>query len=181
MPDEFEAFAQEISANNTDETTVFNRKKYQCPYCKEILLESYIEQNPFPQIPCSSCGMLIPLDALQNVNLSSSEQRTEKRCPVALKVSYTTYGHFIDEYTKNVSRGGMFIRTKRTHQVKDVVDLLLHVPGLPDPVHIKGEVAHVNIVDAPDEEAGIGVKFIDIDDRSRQELITFIKSRESCS
>ncbi|NJD57739.1 MAG: TIGR02266 family protein [Nitrospirae bacterium] len=180
MPDDFDAFARQITAKKADET-VFNRKVYRCPHCKEVLHESYIEQNPFPQIPCSSCGMLVSIDALQNVDLPSSEQRREKRCPLTLKVSYTTYGQFIDEYTKNVSRGGMFIRTKRPHQVKDVVELLLHVPGLPDPVHIKGEIAHVNIVNAPDEEAGVGVKFIDIDDTSRQALITFIKSQDSCS
>jgi hypothetical protein len=60
----------------------------------------------------------------------------------------------------------------------DVVDLFLHVPGLPDPVHIIGEVIRVNIKTGTDEDAGVGVKFIDIDEKSRQILISYIKSQE---
>jgi len=180
MPDDFDEFAQQIAAKKAD-AKVFKRKKYQCPHCKEVLQESYIEQNPFPQIPCSSCGSLILIDAVQDLDVPASEQRVDKRCPVTLKVSYQTYDRFIVEYTKNVSKGGMFIKTKRPHQIYDIVDLYLHVPGLADPVHIRGEIVHVNIINVGDDDAGVGVKFIDIDDMSREALISFIKSQEHCS
>lgn len=142
--------------------------------------ESYLEQNPFSEVPCSSCGTLIPVDRMADAEVPSPEQRSEKRCPVTLKVSYKSYDQFIDEYTKNVSRRGMFIRTKRPHKLRDIVELLLHVPGLPDPVRISGEVAHVNLSAPREEDCGIGIKFIDIDDQSRNALIGFIRDQENC-
>jgi|PlaIllAssembly_1097288.scaffolds.fasta_scaffold330131_1 uncharacterized protein (TIGR02266 family) len=180
MPDGFDNFAQKIAAKN-ETAPVCERIKHQCATCREFLPETYIEQNPFPQVPCPACGSPVSLDVLQAIVLPASEQRTAKRCPVALKVSSKSYDNFIDEYTKNVSRRGMFIKTRRPHQTHDVVDLFLHVPGLTEPVHIGGEILHVNILNASDsdEDAGIGVKFIDIDEKSRQALIAFIQSQES--
>lgn len=177
MPDDFDEFAQQIAAKNPD-SKVVKRKIHQCPHCKEVIHESYIEQNPFPQIPCPSCGSLILTGALQNAEIPASGQRTDRRCPVSLKVSYQTYDNFLIEYTKNVSRGGMFIGTKHPHQINDIVDLFLDVPGLADPVHLKGEIVHLNTSGIEDGDAGVGVKFIDIEDMSRQALITFIKSQE---
>jgi uncharacterized protein (TIGR02266 family) len=178
MPDGLDKFAQQGAAKD-EAAPVSERRKHQCAKCGEFLPETYIEQNPFPQVPCPACGSLVFLDVLQAIVLPASEQRTAKRCPVALKVSYKSYDNFIDEYTKNVSRRGMFIKTRRPHQTHDVVDLFLHVPGLTEPVHIGGEILHVNMLSASDEDAGIGVKFIDIDEKSRQALIAFIQSRES--
>ena len=55
----------------------------------------------------------------------------------------------------------MFIKTRHPQQSHDIVDPFLHVPGLSKPVHIGGEIVHVHMLNASDEEAGIGVKFID--------------------
>lgn len=178
MSDRLDNSAQEIAAKN-EGAPVYRGKKHRCQKCSEFLPETYIEQNPFPQIPCPSCGTLVYLDVLQAIVLPASEQRTAERCPVTLKVSYRTYDDFIDEYTKNASRRGMFIKTRRPHQRHDVVDLFLHVPGLAQPVHISGEIVHINTFNARDEDAGIGVKFIHIDEKSRQSLISFIQSLES--
>jgi uncharacterized protein (TIGR02266 family) len=176
MSDEIDKFTQPTGFGKED--TVYKRKQRQCPHCKEILHDAYLGQNPFPEIPCPSCGALLQIDGLPNTEFPAPDQRSEPRCPAVLKVSYKTYDEFIDEYTKNVSRQGMFISTKRAHEMHDVVDLFLHVPGLPDPVHIIGEVIRVNIKTGTDEDAGVGVKFIDIDEKSRQILISYIKSQE---
>jgi uncharacterized protein (TIGR02266 family) len=107
-----------------------------------------------------------------------NERRAEERCPASLRVSYKTYDEFIENYTTNVSRQGMFIGTRHRHKVREHVDLFLHVPGLDDPIRLIGEIAHVTADNVEDEDAGVGVKFIDIDDKSRQILISFIKSQE---
>jgi len=178
MSDGSDRFVQRMSAKN-EAAPVFERKKLPCPNCREFLSETYIELNPFPQIPCPACGSLVSLDVLHAIVLPASEQRTAKRCPATLKVSYKTYGDFIDEYTKSVSRRGMFIKTRHPHQTHDVVDLFLHLPGLTEPAHITGEIIHVTMLSASDEDAGIGVKFIDIDEKSRQALLAFLQSPES--
>lgn len=178
MSDDFEKFAQQVGSGSADK--VYSRKMPQCPKCKEFLTEIYLEQNPFPEAPCPSCGSLVPLMPLRDAERLSVDKRAEKRCPVSLRVSYKTFHEFIDEYTKNVSRRGMFIRTKRLHALHEIAELLLHVPELPHPVRIKGEIVHVELNAPREEDCGVGVKFIDIDDQSREALISFIKSRENC-
>lgn len=178
MTNDFEIFAQQVGAGSAEKP--LNRKLHQCPHCREILSDAYLEQTPFPEVPCSSCGSLVTIKLLRDVERSSGDKRAEQRCPVFLKVSYKTFNEFIDEYTKNVSRQGMFIRSKRHHTISEIAELLLHVPELPHPVRIRGKIVHVEHDAQREEDCGVGVKFIDIDDQSREALISFIKSRENC-
>ena len=175
---EFKKIAVEIGADSAEEPS--RKKIHQCPDCKEILIDAYLEQNPFSEVPCSSCGSLVTIKRLRDAEDSFVDQRIEKRCPVSLRVSYKTFNEFMDEYTKNVSQRGMFIRTKRHHEIHEITEILLHVPELPHPVRIKGEIVHVKRNAQREEDCGVGVKFIDIDDQSREALISFIKSRENC-
>lgn len=178
MRDDFETFAKQIGAGSPDKPSAI--KNPQCPQCKEILSDEYLDQNPFSEVPCSSCGSLIAIKPPREGERSVTDKRAERRCPVALRVSYKTFNEFIDEYTKNVSRRGMFIKTKRLHERGEIAELLLHVPELPDPVRIRGEIVHVELNAPREEDCGVGVKFIDIDDQSREALISFIKARENC-
>src|SRR3990172_588739 len=146
---------------------VFKRKKQQCPECRGVVPDAYIEQNPFPEFPCPSCGALIAASAMKDVEFAAKDERSEERLDAALKVSYNSYNEFINEYTKDVSKGGIFINTKRHHEISEIVDLSLNVPGFDKPLKIKGEVVHIKIQNVPDEDAGIGVKFVDIDEESR--------------
>ncbi|MDH4233285.1 MAG: PilZ domain-containing protein [Nitrospirota bacterium] len=159
---------------------VIKRVRHQCPQCEVIIPEAYIEQNPFPEFPCPSCGKLIDTVYLKNVDLHIKDERKDERFNAALKISYTSYNEFISEYTKDVSNGGMLINTKRHHEVNDIIDLSLNVPGLDTPIKIKGEVVRVKIHNVKDEDAGIGVKFIEIDTESRKALIDFIRMQNAC-
>jgi len=158
-----------------DRNETFKRKKQGCPQCGEIVSDSYIEQNPFPEFPCPSCETLIETSSLKNLEFTAEDERTEERICAALQVSYDSYNEFITEYTRDVSKGGIFINTRRHHEINEIVDLSLIVPGIDKPLIIKGQVAHIKIQDVPDEEAGIGVKFIEINPESRKALIDFMK------
>ncbi len=157
---------------------VFTRKKQQCPECRAMIPDTYIEQNPFPEFPCPSCGALIATASLKNIEFESKDERSEERFNATLKVSYNSFNAFITEYTKDVSKGGIFINTKRDHKIGDVVDLSLDVPGFDNPLRIKGKVVHVKIHNVPDEDAGIGIKFDAIDPGSRKALIDFMKKQK---
>jgi type IV pilus assembly protein PilZ len=157
--------------------SIYKRRQQQCPECRKIISAEYIEQNPFPEFPCPHCGTLIDTATLENIESASQDERKEDRLNVSLQVSYNSYTEFITEYTKNVSRGGIFINTKRHYEVGETVELALFVPEMERPVKIKGEVAHVKTHNIPDEDSGIGVNFVDIDPESRTALVDFIKSR----
>jgi type IV pilus assembly protein PilZ len=157
---------------------VIKRTEQHCPKCREIIPASYAEENPFPEFPCPSCGALIDISSMKENEPTAYNERTDGRLNSSLKVSYDSYNEFITEYTKNVSKGGIFINTRRQHEIREIVDLSLAVPGLDTPLKIKGEVIHIEIHDVSDEDAGIGIKFTDIDPESRKALIEFIKSHD---
>lgn len=165
---------QEIEGPGT-----FTRKRRLCPECGEVIEEAYLHENPFPEFPCPACRSLVSASSLGELRVPASEERTEKRYEASLKVGYRTYQEFITEYTTNVSSGGMFINTRRNHEVHDRVELFLAVPGLKEPLRIIGEVVRTNIHNVSDEDAGIGVRFVELDEGSRQALISFIRSHES--
>ena len=156
---------------------VFKRIEQHCPQCGMIIPAAYAEQIPFPEFPCPSCGAMLDISSLKKNELLANNERNDGRCNASLMVSYDSYNEFISEYTRNVSRGGIFINTKRHHEISEIVDLSLAVPGLDHPLKIKGEVIHIKIHNVPDEAAGIGIKFIDIDSESRKALIEFMKCR----
>ena len=121
---------------------IIRQKQHQCPLCKEILTDDYIEQNPFPEIQCPSCGSLIEISLDIEEEIASQNMRKEERCDISLKVTYKSFKRFIVDYTNNVSKGGMFIKTKASHEIGSRLDLLLHVPSLDEPIRIMGRVIH---------------------------------------
>ena len=156
---------------------IVRQKQHQCPFCREMLADDYIEQNPFSEIQCPSCGSLIEISLDLKEEVLLQNMRKEERCDISLKVTYNSFNRFIIDYTNNVSKGGMFIKTKASHEIGSRLDLLLLVPGLDEPIKIMGRVIH-NSFSGKDEDAGIGIEFIDIDEESREILIKSLKAQK---
>ena len=81
------------------------------------------------------------------------------RAPIELKVEYKRLNTFFADYTKNISRGGTFIKTTRPLPVGTEFLFKLFVPGRDEPLTIHGEVQRI-IDEAADEEAGMAIKFV---------------------
>ncbi|MCB9653909.1 MAG: TIGR02266 family protein [Deltaproteobacteria bacterium] len=99
------------------------------------------------------------------------ENRREPRLPVEVKIDYRTVGSFITDYTRNISKGGTFIRTSLPLDVGERVRLRLTVPGGEPPFALDGVVKWVSTLRDKDKHPpGMGVEFVDFDDRVRMEL-----------
>ena len=157
---------------------VITRKQYHCPHCRGILSDAYIARNPFPEISCPSCGRLMRLPSIQKEEIPASDERRERRYPLSLKVTYRSFDRFFTEYTTNISKGGMFIHTKTPHEIGSSIDLRLYVNGLDEPIKITGEVVHRDCFSPNREDAGIGIKFISVDKKSKKMLLNFVKSQK---
>ena len=157
---------------------IVRQKQHQCYLCKEMLADEYIEQNPFSAIQCPSCGSLIEISLDIEEEIASQNRRKEERCDISLKVTYKSFNRFIIDYTKNVSKGGMFIKTKSSYETGSRLDLLLHVPNLDEPIIIMGRVIHNGFYDEG-KDAGIGIEFIDIDEKSREIIIKSLKAQKA--
>jgi type IV pilus assembly protein PilZ len=92
------------------------------------------------------------------------EHREHGRAPIELKVDYKKLNSFFADYTKNISKGGTFIKTKKTLPVGTRFLFRLTVPGRAKPFELNGEVVHAS---ATGDEAGMGIRFVWIEDRDR--------------
>jgi type IV pilus assembly protein PilZ len=92
------------------------------------------------------------------------EKREHGRAPIELKVDYKKLNSFFADYTKNISKGGTFIKTRKTLPVGTRFLFRLAVPGRPSPFALNGEVVHAS---ASGDEPGMGIRFVWADDRER--------------
>ena len=99
--------------------------------------------------------------------------RSSVRAPLRLRVDYERMNSFFADYTKNISKGGTFIKTPRPLPVGTRCQFSFTLPALSDPLVLEGEITW--LVSPEDgqqrnEEPGMGVKFVFKDDAARREF-----------
>jgi type IV pilus assembly protein PilZ len=94
-----------------------------------------------------------------------SDRRQRDRAPIELRVEYQRLNRFFYDYTKNISKGGTFIRTDKPLDVGTQFLFRLMIPNVAEPLLLLGEVRWVlregetRPDDSPDEP-GMGIRFI---------------------
>ena len=104
--------------------------------------------------------------------------RQSARAPLRLRVDYEQMNSFFADYTKNLSKGGTFIKTARPLEIGSRCHFILTVPALSDPISLEGEVAWVLPPDAAragGEDPGMGIKFVFASDAARRELEALVE------
>jgi type IV pilus assembly protein PilZ len=101
-----------------------------------------------------------------------SNRRDEERVPIELRVEYKRINSFFADYTRNISRGGTFIRTDRPLDIGTEFVFRLQIPSLTDPLRLQGKVQWVVQPDAAtdDQPAGMGIGFVYQDEAERQRV-----------
>jgi len=88
------------------------------------------------------------------------ERRADSRRPIELKVEYKRLNTFFADYTKNISRGGTFIKTSRPLPVGTEFLFKLLVPGRDEPLTIHGEVQRIVNEPTNTDERGMAIRFV---------------------
>jgi type IV pilus assembly protein PilZ len=96
-----------------------------------------------------------------------ADGRQSMRAPIELKVDYKKLNSFFADYTKNISKGGTFIKTKKPLPIGTRFLFKLTVPQRHEPFELLGEVVWSTI---DGEEAGMGIKFVYSQDAQRTEF-----------
>src|SRR5438874_12286520 len=93
---------------------------------------------------------------------SPHDRRTAPRRPIRLRVDYERMNACFADYTKNISKGGTFIKTARPLPVGTRFLFALAVPALSEPVTLDGEVTWVLAAEEAraGEEPGMGIRFL---------------------
>jgi len=98
-----------------------------------------------------------------------------------VEVEFKSFDQFYREYTKNISKGGLFIKTKQALPTQTVLEIMLKLPG-EKPLSLVGEVVHCIDVESAQcngWDAGIGVHFVDFEDGAHQTLEKYVHSRSA--
>jgi type IV pilus assembly protein PilZ len=106
------------------------------------------------------------------------DRRHEERAAIELKVEYHRLNTFFYDYTKNISKGGTFIKTTRPLDIGTIFLFKLFVPTFPEPLVLRGEVRWVlregepPPPEAPPDavEAGMGIRFMYDDEHQRGQI-----------
>jgi type IV pilus assembly protein PilZ len=114
---------------------------------------------------------------------AADEKRAGDRAQITLKVDYKRINSFFADYTRNISKGGTFIRTTRPLAVGTE---FLFVLTLPTPsteksseaLSLNGEVMWVVTEAEADAErpAGMGIKFKFANDGEREKVEAFVEN-----
>ena len=95
------------------------------------------------------------------------EHRQYTRAPIELKVDYKKLNSFFADYTKNISKGGTFIKTKKPLSIGTRFLFKLTVPQRAEPFELLGEVVWSK---GDGDEPGMGIRFIYSNDSQRSEF-----------
>ena len=105
----------------------------------------------------------------------SKTTRKADRLQHELLVAYRTVDGFITDWAVNISRGGIFINTRKPLSVGTTVRLIISLPDAAFPFDLTGRVARVNEFDNPSNQVpGMGIEFLDVDDEKRQRIERFV-------
>lgn len=88
---------------------------------------------------------------------TGADHRQQPRAPIELKVDYKKLNSFFADYTKNISKGGTFIKTRKPLPIGTRFLFKLSVPYREQPFELLGEVVWSK---AEGDEPGMGIRFI---------------------
>ncbi len=102
--------------------------------------------------------------------VSDDDRREVDRIPIELRVEYRRLNSFFADYTKNISKGGTFIRTQKPLPPGTEFVFVLIVPKLDDPLKLNGEVMWTTEPTraTDDQPPGMGIRFKYRDDDERR-------------
>lgn len=86
-----------------------------------------------------------------------AEKRAHFRAPIELQVDYKRLNSFFADYTKNISKGGTFIRTEKPLPIGTTFHFKISVRTVNEPFTLTGEVAWVR---EDSENPGMGIRFL---------------------
>ncbi len=97
-----------------------------------------------------------------------------------IEVHFKTFNQFYKEYTKNISKGGIFIKTENPLPPQTAIEIKLFLPDEPEPLEAVGEVVHIIEPELAREkgwDAGMGVQFVDFEETMQAKLEKYINKR----
>ena len=110
---------------------------------------------------------------------TGADRRRSIRVLVDLEVDYQCEDTYLFAYITDVSAMGIFVRTNNPEAIGTRLNLRFALPNDPHPLELEGQVTWINPFrpgDLNNLHPGMGVKFINLDDATRQRLLALIRT-----
>jgi len=108
----------------------------------------------------------------------AADNRLSPRIDAEFEVTAYSENNFYQGLSENLSDGGLFFETYVSHQLGDRLDVRFTLPGSDTAIETAVEVRwlrpHNPLSDTP---AGIGVRFLRLDDAARAQIERFTRKR----
>lgn len=99
------------------------------------------------------------------------ERRSGQRIPVEMWVEESSERELYFQRGANISEGGLYLQRTIPHPRGTVVNLRFTLPGEQNPIELRGEIVNVG---EHEDDLGMGVHFVDLDNAVRARLTAFI-------
>jgi uncharacterized protein (TIGR02266 family) len=110
--------------------------------------------------------------------LADADRRRAPRVLVDLEVDYASEENYLFAYITDISATGIFVRTTTPEEPGTQLNLRFQMPDAQEKIEIEGEVIWVNPYrpGAPDNlHPGMGIRFVELDDETREQLLELIR------
>ena len=113
--------------------------------------------------------------------VADADRRRAPRVLVDLEVDYASEENYLFAYITDISATGIFVRTTTPEQPGTHLNMRFRVPSEHESIaqiEVEGEVIWVNPYrpGAPDNlHPGMGVRFVELDDETREQLLELIR------
>ncbi len=108
--------------------------------------------------------------------MTPENKRRAPRLNNAIPVAYKSVGSFLSDWATNISRGGLFINTRKPLPVGTAVRILIQLPGASFPCELAGRVTRMAEFDNPANTVpGMGIEFTGLDESKKQEIDAFVE------
>jgi type IV pilus assembly protein PilZ len=116
---------------------------------------------------------MLPLLSECSAMAPPEDLRRSQRAPLKLRIDYEQMNTFFADYTKNLSKGGTFIKTPRPLEVGSRCQFSLSLPAVAEPVLLEGEVAWILAAEEArkrDTDPGMGIRFVFAGEDARRDF-----------
>lgn len=103
------------------------------------------------------------------------DRRADQRVEIELDVHYRTVQEFLTAYSRNISGGGVFVRTPQPQPLNQKVLIRFTLPGVDRKFEIHGIVVWASSASSRSSfPSGMGIKFLDLQPEEQQILLDFV-------
>lgn len=119
----------------------------------------------------------IGYEEICHMSQASPQLRKSDRLPITLEVNYRTELEFLNSTTRNISVGGMFIRTFYPLPEGTELNIRFAIPEIKIDFSVTAKVVWAVVVKDNEDESGMGINFLNMPEEKSKIIKAYIEDK----